>query len=290
MDIFRNLHPLSTTIYFLSVTMIAMFIQNPVIYALALLGGIVMRLWVTGGSFNWWIVVIAPIGIAVTNPIVSRLGKTELFRVLGAKITLESVLFGLSAGIMLAAVVIWFSCLGYVMGSDKTVYLLGKGLPKVALTLTVALRFIPLMMRNMNKISRTQRVMGMYCCNSRIERIKSAGNTLVTLIASSAENAMDTASAMNARGYGLKGRTSLIKYKFRFKDFALILVCALLVAVVISTTASNGLEFEFYPIIVGAKADLINLCAYLSYGLLILVAPLMKVVEEARWKYCVSKI
>lgn len=284
------MHPLTVTVYFLSVTLLAMFIQNPVIYALALIGAAAMRLCLKSGSFSWWIVLIAPLGIALTNPIVSHLGKTVLFKVFGAKVTLESILFGLCAGVMLAAVVIWFNCFGQVMGSDRSVYLMGRRLPRAALTLTIALRFIPLMMRQMVKITRAQKTMGMYGSGSFFSRIKSSGATLVTLIASSAENAMDTADAMNARGYGLKGRTGLIKYRMTVRDCALTALCALLAGVVLFASARSQLDFDFYPVLSIAPLSGVGIAAYVAYGFLSLLMPLLELVEELRWKYCVSKI
>ena len=290
MDIFRNMHPITVAVYFLTVSVLAMFIQNPVIYVLALLGGIAMQSFVTGGRLSLWLLVIAPFGIALTNPLVSHLGSTVLLKVGMFKITLESILFGLCAGVMLAAVMMWFGCMGKVLGSDKTIYLFGRWLPRMALTLTIALRFIPLMLESMNRIKRTQTAMGMYCCKSKKERIKSAGGTLVTLIALSVENAMETASAMNARGYGLKGRTCLIKYRFGVRDIIIILLSLFLASVVIYASAVGGLEFEFYPVIITADVNAVNIAAYVSYGLLVMLTPIIKLTEEAKWNYCVSKI
>ena len=61
----------------------------------------------------------------------------------GNPLTLESILYGLAAGIMLVSVLNWFSCYQVVMTSDKFIYLFGKVIPAMSLIFSMVLRFVP---------------------------------------------------------------------------------------------------------------------------------------------------
>ena len=61
----------------------------------------------------------------------------------GNPVTLESILYGVGSGIMLACVVSWFSVFHAVMTSDKFMYLFGKVIPAFSLLLSMCLRFVP---------------------------------------------------------------------------------------------------------------------------------------------------
>ena len=47
----------------------------------------------------------------------------------GNPLTLESIVYGLSAAVMMASVILWFSCYNAVMTSDKFAYLFGRVIP-----------------------------------------------------------------------------------------------------------------------------------------------------------------
>ena len=66
----------------------------------------------------------------VINPMFSHEGETILFYLdNGNPITLESILYGIGSGTMLACVVSWFSAFHEVMTSDKFMYLFGRVIP-----------------------------------------------------------------------------------------------------------------------------------------------------------------
>ncbi len=47
----------------------------------------------------------------MVNPLLNNRGATELFRLWGRSVTLESVLYGLLSSLMLLCVLLWFGCM-----------------------------------------------------------------------------------------------------------------------------------------------------------------------------------
>ena len=64
---------------------------------------------------------------AFMNPAFSHEGVTVLlYFPTGNPLTLESILYGLSAGVMIATVMLWFVSFSRVITSDKFIYLFGR--------------------------------------------------------------------------------------------------------------------------------------------------------------------
>lgn len=78
----------------------------------------------------------------------------------GNPLTLESIVYGLSAAAMMASVILWFSCYNAVMTSDKFVYLFGWVIPALSLVLSMALRFAPKFKAQLHTVSEAQRCVG----------------------------------------------------------------------------------------------------------------------------------
>lgn len=98
---------------------------------------------------------------ALINPAFNHEGATLLtYLPSGNPLTLESILYGLAAAAMLAAVVTWFSCYTAVMTSDKFVYLFGRLIPALSLVLSMALRFVPKFQAQFHAVSEAQRCIG----------------------------------------------------------------------------------------------------------------------------------
>ena len=98
---------------------------------------------------------------ALVNPAFNHEGATILtYLPSGNPLTLESMLYGVAAAVMLASVVLWFSSYNEVMTSDKFVYLFGRVIPALSLVLSMALRFIPKFKAQMQTVSEAQACIG----------------------------------------------------------------------------------------------------------------------------------
>lgn len=110
-------------------------------------------------------------------------------------------------------------------GLEKLLYPFSKiGLPshEIALMMTIALRFIPTLMEETDKIIKAQQARGAdFESGSILQRAKSLIPILVPLFISSFRIAQDLALAMEARCYhGGSGRTRMNEIRFRRADAA----------------------------------------------------------------------
>ena len=106
---------------------------------------------------------------------------------------------------------------------------------EVALMMSIALRFIPILSEETDKIVKAQTARGAkFDSKKLIERVKSLIPLIVPLFVSAFRRASDLALAMEARGYhGGEGRTKLYPLKYEGRDFVSYIILALYVAVIV---------------------------------------------------------
>lgn len=287
---FCEYHPLVLLIYFAFVIGIAMFVQNMLFQISALLGGIALfAKQKRGKKVGTWLYIVLFALIALTNPLFSHNGATPLFFLNGNPITLESLVYGASLGLMLLAVMIWFQCFGAVFTGERLLFLFGRMIPKTALVITVIMRFIPLFIRRIRKVGSAQRVLGLYYSSDWGDRLKGGCRVFLSVLSRSLEDAMETASSMRSKGYGVAKRTHFSLFRFRASDATLLLGCALLFSVVAVGLALGEADFEFYPTVC-FDISAISVCAYCAYFVLCFLPFIIEIKEVILWRYCVSRI
>ena len=97
-----------------------------------------------------------------------------------------------------------------------------------AMLVSIALRFIPTLVEETDKIMNAQKARGAsFSSGGIIKRAKALIPVLVPLLVSAFKRAEELATAMECRCYrGGKGRTKLHKLTFRFRDFVMMFVFA----------------------------------------------------------------
>lgn len=293
MSRFNYFHPLTSLFYFSSVLAITMFCPHPILLIIAFLGGMLFFLKANRSKrifkeLGFFLVLF--FAVALTNPLFSHKGVTPLFFLNSNPVTLEALLYGANMGIMLGGVILWFRCFNQVMTQDKLLYLFGKISPKISLLLSSALRFIPLLKRQAQKIRCSQKAMGLYSSDSWTDRLKGTLRVYSALIGWSLENAIDTGASMKARGYGLKGRSHYSLYRFKKSDGFMISIILILDLIVIIPIASGRLEFLFYPSVTEFIPDVYNLTAVAAFLILSFMPFIMEVKEDLQWRLCKSRI
>ena len=283
MSRFSAFHPAVLAVYFVSVLGLAMFCSHPALHLLALMGGILF-LVMSGKKPGLGLALLLFLGAALTNPLFSHRGATTLFFFNQNPVTLESILYGVGLGGMLAAVLFWFQAFHAVMTADKLLFLLGRLSPKLSLLLSSALRFTPLLKGQAVKMRESRRAMGLE------GGLKGTLKTFSALITWSLENAIDTGAAMKARGYGLKGRSHYSLFRFTAADGAFLAVILLLDAAVLVPQALGRLNFTYYPTLQGAGLDLWAAFGLVAFGCLSLLPAIIEGKELLQWNYCRSKI
>lgn len=162
------------------------------------------------------------------------------------KITVEGVYRAVFMGIRLVLLIIASSLLTLTTkpieltdGLEKLMWPLGKlGLPthEIAMMMSIALRFIPTLLQETDKIMKAQQARGAdFETGNLIQRAKALIPILIPLFISAFHIASDLAMAMEARCYrGGKGRTRMNAIHFGRNDLiAVIFIVILLAAVII---------------------------------------------------------
>lgn len=290
MRTFADSNPIAATLYFFAVTGIAMFAANPVISTISLLGAVVLFLVNNKGKslsthlFSFVLFVI----MALVNPLVSHNGATVLFVMNNNPITLESLVYGICAAIAIISVLYWFHSFSQIMTSDKLLYLFGAMSPKLALVLSMALRYVSLFGKQIKKVQASQKALGLYKDDNVVDSFKGGMRVFSIMITWALENGIVTADSMSARGYGAGKRSRFSLFAFRTED--VVLLCSVLVLSAVTVYGIIGAEFEFYPYISSPEADVKLLAGYISYGAMNLLPLIIEVKERLKWKYLRSKI
>ena len=290
---FSSLHPLVLIVYFLSILVVSMFSTNPVLLFISLVGGMMFFCMMNSKkAFLSDLAFYIPMFllIAIINPLFSHNGVTPLFFMNGNPVTLEAILYGGNIALMLLAVVYWCKCYSEIMTTDKFLYLFGKAIPKLALVLSMALRFIPLFREKHREFRVVQGASGLYDKKGFVNKIMCELKIFSALVTWSLENSVDTASSMKARGYGLKRRTHFSMYKFRKRDGLILAINLILFSVVSVGMAGGFVDFSFYPFVTEVKMGFFQMIVYISMGIMSLLPFITELWEVIVWKYSMSKI
>ncbi|MBQ7288235.1 MAG: energy-coupling factor transporter transmembrane protein EcfT [Clostridia bacterium] len=112
---------------------------------------------------------------------------------------------------------------------------LKEGVHILAMTMTIALRFIPTLIDETNKIMSAQKARGAdFESGSMLRRIKAMLPILIPLLISSVRRAYELAEAMESRCYnGAEGRTKFKTPKLGLRDAVSAVVCALALLLII---------------------------------------------------------
>ena len=282
-------------VYFTLVLMFSMFFMHPVYLTVSLLCAAAFSIRLSGKSaLRPQLKFLLPtvLAVALINPAFSHAGVTILaYLPSGNPLTLESIVYGTAAAVMLAAVILWFSCFNVVMTTDKFVYLFGRVIPAMSLVLSMAFRFVPRFAAQFREVSEAQRCIGRDLSEgSAVERIKKAASIVSIMVTWSLENAAQTADSMKSRGYGLSGRTAFSVYCLDGRDKALLVWLLLCGFYIVCGWAAGGIEFHYYPMITGAQLGAFQLSFMLAYLLLCLTPIVLDAVEDIKWKHSSSEI
>lgn len=130
-----------------------------------------------------------------------------------------------------------------IEGLLKPLSLIGVPIHDFALVMSIALRFIPTLLEETEKIMSAQKARGTdFSTGSLLKRARSLLAIFVPLLASAVRHAFELADAMICRGYrGGKGRTKLNQMKMHASDIAWLV---LTVCVVVLVFTLNRLGFS----------------------------------------------
>lgn len=293
-DAFSGYHPIINFLFFALVLVFTMFFMHPLSLLISLVCAYTYAVSLSGRKavlFSLRIMLPMMLIAAIVNPAFNHEGMTILtYLPSGNPLTLESILYGIAAAIMLASVITWFSCYNAVMTSDKFVYLFGRVIPALSLVLSMTLRFVPKFKAQLHVVSEAQRCVGRDALDGSIlQRTKNAITILSIMVTWSLENAIETADSMKSRGYGLPGRTAFSIYHFDSRDKTAMLWLAFCGVYIIAGWAAGGLEWRYYPAVKGALTGTFPISFQLVYLSLCLTPVVLNEVEDRKWKHLRSE-
>lgn len=280
---FAEYNPIPVAACLLSAAGIAMFCMDPVILLLSLLGA--LACFAARGGFREWQSHLWTLGLfvlmALINPLTYHNGATVLFVFNRNPITLEALVYGIAAGGMVAAVIYWFRSFSKIMTSDRLLYLFGALSPKLALILSMTLRYVPLFGQQAGKVRQAQKALGLYKEDNLIDNFRGNVRVFSVMVTWALENGIITADSMTARGYGVGRRSHFSVFGFTRSDGLLLGCAAALAALTLFGIADRSVLW--YPVFKASPLTLRALIGYLSYGMLVFLPVITDAKEALRW-------
>lgn len=287
-DTFSGFHPIISFLFFGLVLVFSMFVTHPVCILISLFSAVAYSVYLRGRkAVRFSLLGLLPLMLltALINPAFNHAGQTILhYFSTGNPLTLESIVWGLAAGAILAAVVCWFSCYNIVMTSDKFIYLFGRVIPAMSLVLSMTLRFVPKFNAQIKVISNAQRCVGRDVSTGSLwQRMKNAFTILSIMLTWCLENAIETADSMYSRGYGLPGRTAFSIYRFDRRDHAALLFLCACGTWLIVGWVRGGLHWRYFPAIKGVGAQIYPVSLFAVYAVLCLMPLIIDLAADRKW-------
>lgn len=289
MKSFSEYNPITVALWYAAVILPAMFILHPALTALSIVGSVLLHTVRTKSLRGNLIYFILFFAIALLNPFFYHNGVTILFFVNDNPITLEALLYGFTASAMIISVIYWFRSFSAMMTSDRLLYVFGSASPKLALILSMALRYVPLFSLQIKKVNDSQKALGLYREDNAIDALRGRVRVFSILVTWALENGVTTADSMTARGYGVGRRTYFSIYRFTRSDGILLAVTLVLEGLLLAGAALDALKFSFYPAMTASWSPMtaVSLAAYTALALL---PTIHRVTEEFAWKRLLSRV
>ena len=293
-SVFSTYHPIINFGFFCAVIGMGIFLHHPVFVGAGVLAALVYAIMLGGkGTIKFAALFALPMVLVFTvvNPLINHRGSTILFYTQHSQITMEAAIYGLISGLMLASVLLWFSCYNKIMTSDKFVYLFGRIMPAISLIFSMVMRFVPNFKMQIQKISDAQKCIGRDVSNgTKKEKARHGMKILNIMFTWALENAIDSADSMRSRGYGLKDRSAFSIYRFDRRDTTALIFLIVMSCIVIVGAAAGNCSIEFYPEIVMAEFSLRTIIVYIAYILLCFFPIAVEIKEVAAWRLSQSRI
>lgn len=280
---FAQGNPIPVAVYFVAVAGIAMFSMDPAVLSLSLLGAALTFLVLCGrGRLGEHLFAAGMfLAAALINPLTYHDGVTVLMVVNHRPVTLEALWYGLTAGGMIVAVLYWFRSFSRIMTSDKLLYLFGGLSPKLALVLSMALRYVSLYGAQARRVRQAQQAMGLYREDNLPDTLRGGARIFSVMAGWTLENGIVTADSMTARGYGVGRRSRYSLFRFTWQDGLLLAAVALLTGLTLYGLA--GRTVQFYPAFAFPAVNARAMMGYAAYGVMMLIPAGMEGREAIRW-------
>lgn len=244
-------HPLTNFIYYLCLIGFLCFQSNPALTAAGFIGLLITNYLLEEHferkdiSFYALMFVL----IALVNPIFNHNGSTVLFLVNRKAVTLEACLYGIHMSGVIITTLLWCRQMSHVFHEEQMMYILGRFFGKLALILSMTMKFIPLYRKQAQEFKLVRQGMGISRGETFLEKCKADITIFSATVTWALEHSMETSDSIRARGYGVKKRSFYTNYLFQKKD-AFICFTEIILLIILILGKIKGLgHFYFYPTI-----------------------------------------
>ncbi len=275
-------NPITVAVWFFAVVSVTMFCSNPILTSLSFLAALSYDVFTFRAKSRkiHFLFVCLILVMTLINPLLSHNGATVLFVMNDLPVTWESLVYGFFAALMLVGTFYWFRAFTRIMTSDKLLYLFGKLSPKLALVLSMCLRYVPLFCRKAKQIEDAQQAVGLYASENLAETIRGKCRVVSILMTWGLENGIWTADSMTARGYGTAHRSHFSILSLRCLDWVLLVLCIVLFGIIVYTVP----DFTFYPEIQIPEFTLKTVLCISSFVVLLLLPFLLEFAQASARK------
>lgn len=289
MNEFKTYHPIVNFVYFVFVIGFSCAFMHPICLCISLVCSFSYSVFLKGKSAiktNLLYILPMLIAAAVINPAFNHEGITIIeYLPSGNPLTLESILYGLCAAVMIITVICWFSCYNQIMTSDKFIYLFGKVIPSLSLILSMTLRLVPKFSAQLKAVANAQKCIGHDISNGNpVKRAKYGLSILSITLTWALENAIETADSMKSRGYGLSGRTAFSIFNFGKRDRKALLFIIISGIYTFFGNFTGGMYFRYFPSLKGTDFSPFSLSVFIAYSALCICPLIIELWEARKWR------
>lgn len=203
-------HPLTWLLWLAAAVVPALTTRNP-LYLLILLLTIAVVYMALGArsplASSWGVFLRAGLFLWGTtflfDALTAHYGTTVLFSLprswplIGGRITLEAVVFGMTSGLALITLLLVFAVFNTLVDHYRLLRLMPPFLHQAGVVASIALTFVPSTARSLREIREAQMVRG-----HRFRGLRDLLPLFMPLVTSGLERAIQLAEAMEARGFG----------------------------------------------------------------------------------------
>jgi len=261
----HGLNPVVKLIWAVSIVIMAMIIDHPLVLGLIFLSTVPMA--VAAGVQREWSVFIRlalwmGIIVVLINALASTSGSHLIWQsginlpLLGPlNLTLEALVYGVFMAVRLLAIISAFTIMAFILHPDDLLMVMLKmKLPyKTAMLTTLSTRFVPVLLEDAGRIADAQKSRGLEMDRGNIiNRIHRRSSILLSLLASSLERTIQIAEAMEARAFGSSARRTFYHHlTFSRLDGVMMAGLVLMLAASVYGAITGLFEFQYYPFLNG---------------------------------------
>ena len=115
-------------------------------------------------------------------------------------------------------------------------------------------------------------------------KLRQATKEVSILISWSLEAAIETSDSMEARGYGLPGRTSFHLFRMSPSDWKVLVITMAAGLIGVAGCIMGRTSINFYPEIVPMQWDLVMIVIFVAYCLLLSIPIIIDIAGERKWQ------